>query len=64
MVACQTCDGGGVESTYTGEVIHPMYGKMKVEGEKRWPLLDLPGGRLFGGSVSHQCRSCKGKGGQ
>jgi hypothetical protein len=35
---------------------------MKIDGEKRHPLLDLPGGAFYGGSSHKQCSTCKGSG--
>ncbi len=52
---CPLCFGTGVQSTYWGEIVHPMYGRMEVNGEHRWPLEDVPGGQFFGGSAHQRC---------
>jgi DnaJ-class molecular chaperone len=57
---CPTCEGSGIQSTYNGVVHHPMYGKIDVVNETKYP--DCPGGQFYGGSGHHQCRSCKGSG--
>ena len=53
-MSCGRCVNG-VLSTYWGEVFHPMYGRIKVDGEHRWPLHDCPGGTFYGGSGHQRC---------
>ncbi len=57
---CSTCEGSGIESSYSGFVHHPVYGDIAVIDEHRYP--EVPGGTFYGGSSHHQCRTCKGSG--
>jgi len=59
---CGDCPTPGVLSEHTGVAVHPQYGQIKVEGERRWPLHDLPGGTFYGGSSHHRCPACGGTG--
>jgi hypothetical protein len=66
MATCPFCNDTGSVSTYWGEVYHPNWGSIRVDGEHFDPTADCPGGIFYGGS-SHKacrCRVAVSKGGE